>query len=134
MSIVRISVDGVGAGDRRAYGSATFDEGTVPISFSDGSFAYAYFPGREPSQEISASGTFTGGELTGAVWVSPSSCGSLSYRASVGGLGGGGPRLPNVGGGVSPGSGGPSLPWTAVAATVGVLTLGAGLAARRQGL
>ncbi len=133
-SVVRISVDGVGAGDTRAYGSATFDEGTLPISASDGSFAYAYFPGREASQEISVSGTFSMGDLTGAVSVSPSSCGSMSYGVSTGGFGGGDAALPNVGGGVPSGSGVPSLLWAAAMGVVGVLALGAGLAARRRDL
>ena len=145
-SLIAAAVTGLQADGELVAGSASFDEGTVPIA-ADGSFGWVYFPGSEPGQEIALSGTFAGG-FSGLVTVSPSTCGPVGFGSSdplAGfGLGGDVPDgagdlraaagLPDTGGGAAADRGRIGLVATALAAA-GVATLVLALALlRRRGV
>ncbi len=113
-------------------GSGRFAEGTVPIA-EGGSFGWTYFPGSEQGQEIAVLGSLTSFlTVRGAVTVSPSECGPLTFSAGLGvpnagNDGRGGLEITSLGqGGAGPTSSGSNLAWLAVLAAVGVVLLGLG--------
>lgn len=130
LSVTRIAVEGFQADGRTFAGAATFDEGTVPIDPETGSFGWAYFSGREPGQEIAVSGIFSPYQLSGAVTVSPSTCGPVRFTTYIGGRGG--PGLPATGSGPSPSSTEPAGWWLLAAAALGLAALATGLALSRR--
>ena len=127
-----------------ATGSATFDEGTVPIA-ADGTFGWVYFPGSEPGQEIALTGTFAPW-FSGIVTISPAPPCILPLRFSGGpqnlgafllpssGPAGADPSaLPDTGGGPAVDRGRIGLVWPALAAAaVATLVLALALLRRRR--
>ena len=132
LSITRISIEGFVANGQTFSGSATFDEGTVPISPDTGAFDWVYFPGREPGQEIAMSGRFFQGNIRGWVTASPSTCGpvDLDESLSLPSICRGGAGLPAVGTGPAAGSGA-AVRWEHIAVALGLLALGAAFATAR---
>ena len=147
LSLIMAAVTDLAADGELVSGSATFDEGTVPIA-ADGTFGWVYFPGSQPGQEIALTGTFMGG-FSGLVTVSPSTCAPMAFLSSNpstdAALGGAVPplpaadadagadaaALPDTGGGAAADRGRIGLVATALAAA-GVATLVLALALRRR--
>lgn len=126
LSVIAIEVEGFNAEGIPASGSATFDEGAVPIA-EDWTFGWAYFPGREIGQEIAVSGRFASEALfllSGAVTVSPSTCGPVPLRVMPMflGRGGTGPTSPSN----------TTLFWAAILGAAGLAAFAAGVALRRR--
>ena len=124
LSVIGLEIEEFSVHGAATSGSATFAEGTVPIA-EDGSFGWAYFPGSEPGQEIAVIGTVRFAAISGAVTVSPSTCGAVSFvsvnPASLG-QGGTGPLSDS----------GIALGWALAAGAFGMAGLAIGAAVRRR--
>ena len=134
LSVLAIEVGSLETGTGTAAGRGLFDPTTVPVSPADGTFS-AYFPGSSPGQEIAVSGRFFEGRVSGAVEVSPSTCGPRTYSAFEGTSDGPGEALyalPSTGSG--PPSRGASPPgWLALAlAALGAIGLATGFSTRHK--
>ena len=124
LSVIGLEIEGFSVHGASTSGSATFAEGTVPIA-ENGSFGWTYFPGSEPGQEIAVIGSVRFATISGAVTVSPSTCGAVPFAGvnpSSLGQGGTGPMS---------GSGLPFVSALAVGA-IGVAGLAIGAAVRRR--
>jgi len=137
LSVIEIDVN-AGDADRLSFsGTASFDEGSVPVA-EGGSFGWVYFPGSEPGQEIAVLGRVDSGRLTGAITLSPSTCGAIPFvsaappalRGPLDGRGGPG-YLPDTGSG-GPAAASASLGWALAAGAFGFAALAAGAALRRK--
>ncbi|MCH7488913.1 MAG: hypothetical protein IIB23_04715 [Chloroflexi bacterium] len=124
LSVIGLEIEEFSVHGAATSGSATFAEGTVPIA-EDGSFGWTYFPGSEPGQEIAVIGTVRFAAISGAVTVSPSTCGAVSFvsvnPASLG-QGGSGPLSDS----------GIALGWALAAGAFGMASLAIGAAVRRR--
>ncbi len=134
-----INVENLSVHSASTSGSGIFAEGTVPLA-EDGAFGWTYFPGSEQGQEIAVLGSLTSFlTVRGAVTVSPSECGPLTFSAGLGvpntgNDGRGGLEITSLGqGGTGSTSPGSNIAWLAVLAAVGaaLLSLGAVSLAKR---
>ena len=135
LSVIGLEIEGFSVHGASTSGSATFAEGTVPIA-ENGSFGWTYFPGSEPGQEIAVIGAVRFAAISGAVTVSPSTCGAVGFvsfvPSSLDQGGGGGPGfLPATGTG-PPSDSGLSFGWALVAGAIGIASLAIGTAVRRR--
>jgi LPXTG-motif cell wall-anchored protein len=122
--VTSASVSGVGDGAGGTMtGSATFPSGAAPIG-DDGSISSGDVYIQTADGSVTIGGVFDGSDLTGAVTVTPSTCGALSFSAVAGAVTAP-TALPSTGI-ADDSSGGSSMPWAIVAGVLAALGLGAG--------
>lgn len=124
LSVIEIAVDDVDVNGAPLSASATFADGTVPVA-EEGSFGWVYFPGDESGQEVAVLGSVGLARLSGAVTVSPSTCGAMPFFSAV-------PTSLGQGGNGRLEDSGVPFAWALTTAAFGVAALAAGAALRRK--